>query len=38
MKKPYVRPQISTLENRQIVAALGPATTATSSDKLPPGD
>jgi hypothetical protein len=38
MKKLYVRPEISTLDSRQIVAALGPATTVTSSDKLPPGD
>jgi hypothetical protein len=38
MKKPYVRPEISTFESREIVAALGPATTVTSSDKIPPGD
>jgi hypothetical protein len=38
MKKPYVRPEISTYRSREIVAALGPATTVTSSDKLPPGD
>jgi hypothetical protein len=38
MKKPYVRPGISTLESRDIIAALGPATTVTSPDKTPPGD
>jgi hypothetical protein len=38
MKKPYVRPVISTLASRDIVAALGPAATSTSPDKTPPGD
>jgi hypothetical protein len=38
MKKPYVRPEISTFASREIIAALGPATTVTSPDKFPPGD